>query len=139
MGSDTRKYKQPRRLNAVSVVLLASLAAVGYVAFSAWPVVTLNADVKNVIEDALPRLYRANLLPEDEATIGADQIRLDLIGKLTSLGVSDPETALTITRDAHVVAIATRITTAIDLKLLRRKIPLTLNPRVETAAARVSY
>ena len=139
MLNETRRYRQPRRINAVSVALLVLLAVAGYTAVSAWPVVALNTEIKNLLGDALPRLHRANLLPEPESTIGADQIRLDLVGKLTSLGIANPEAALTITRNTHVVAIVTRIDTEIDLKLIRRKIPLTLNPRVETTAERVSY
>jgi hypothetical protein len=46
---------------------------------------------------------------------------------------------LTMTRDSKLVAISVRLETAVDLKVLGKKIPLTLNPRVETSASRVSY
>ena len=123
----------------MSVTLLVLLAAAGYTAFSAWPVFTLNADVKSVLDDALPRLYRANLLPEPESSESADQIRQDLVEKLTAIGIAEPETALAITRDTRTVAITTKIVTAIDLRLINRKIPVTLHPRVETSAERVAY
>ena len=139
MANPNRTFKQPRRINAVSVTLLLLLAGAGYVAFSAWPVVALNADVKNVLEDALPRLYRANLLPEPESTIGSEEVRQLLIEQLQALAVADPETALTIARDARRVAIAVKVETVIDLKAIQKKFPVTLNPRVETSAARVSY
>ena len=139
MPGDSRKYRQPRRINAVSVTLAVLFASACYTAFAAWPVVVLNTDLKSAIDEALPRLYRANLLPEPDSTNGADQIRQDLIDKLTALGIAEPETALTITRDAHIVAIGTKVVTAIDLKLIHWRIPLTLHPRVETGAERGSY
>jgi hypothetical protein len=132
-------YKQPRRINAVSVTLILLLVAAGYVGYSAWPVVALNADVKSVLEDALPRIYRANLLPEPESTTATDEIRQSLIEKLTALGIPAPESALAITRDARTVAITVRLATEIDLKFVHRKIPVSLNPRVATSAERVSF
>jgi hypothetical protein len=135
----TRKYKQPRRINAVSVVLVLLLVGAAYVAFSSLPVYTLYSNVKNELEDALPRLYRANLLPEPESTVGVDEIRRGLIERLTALGVANTESALTITRDARVVALGVDFGTHIDLKLVGKKIPLTLHPRAETGAERVSF
>lgn len=139
VSNERRTYTQPRRINVVSVTLLLLLAAAVYVGLAAWPVITLNADVKTVLEDALPRLYRTNLLPEPESSLGGEQVRQAVIEKLGALGIPDPETALTITRDARTVAIAVKTTTAIDLKLVRKKIPVTLSPRVETSAERVSF
>ena len=139
MANASRSYTQPRRVNAVSITLLLLLLFAGYLAFSAWPVVALYIDVKSALEDAVPRLYRANLLPDSESEIGTDEVRQTLIEKLTTLGVPDLGTAMTITRDERVVAIAVKLDTAIDLKLIGKKIPVALNPRVETSAARVSY
>ena len=139
MPNDARTYKQPRRINAVSLTLLALLAAAGYVGYASWPVVSLNSEAKNIIEDALLPLYRANLLPEPDSTVGSDQVRQVLIEKLTAAGVPDPDATLTITRDARVVSIALKIATAIDLKLIKKKIPVALNPRVETNAERVKF
>ncbi|MEO7669186.1 MAG: hypothetical protein ABIW57_07590 [Polyangia bacterium] len=139
MINSSRTYKQPRRFNVVSFALVLVLAAAGYVAFAAWPVYTLNSDLKNVLEDALPRLYRANLLPEPESTISSDQVRQSLVEKLTALGIAEPDSAMTITRDSRTVAIAVKLDAVIDLKLINKKIPVPLNPRVETSAARVAY
>lgn len=139
MANASRKYTQPRRVNAVSITLLLLSLAACYLAFAAWPVISLHADVKSALEDALPRLYRANLLPDSESEIGAEEVRQTLIEKLTALDIPDPGTAMTITRDARVVAIRVKLDTAIDLKVIGKKIRVTLNPRVETSAARVSY
>lgn len=139
MGNGPRSYRQPRRLNPVSISLLLFLAIAGYLGFAGWPVIALNANVRSVMEDALPKLYRANLLPDTEAAMAADEARRVLVERLTALGVANADGVLTMTRDSKTVAIAVRLDTAVDLKLVGKKIPLTLNPRVETSAARVSY
>lgn len=139
MRNASHTYKQPRRFNAVSLTLFLLLAAAGYVAFAAWPVMALNSDAKDVLEEALPRLYRANLLPEPESTISGEEVRQQLIEKLGALGITDAEAAMTITRDTRIVAISVKIDAALDLKLINKKIPVPLNPRVETNAARVTY
>lgn len=139
MATGGRGYRQPRRLNAVSISVVLVLAVLGYTAFVAWPVIALNADVRSAMDDVLPKVYRANLLPEGESAVAADEARKLLLDKLTTLGVANPDTALSITRDAQTVAISVRLETAVNLKLLGKKLPLTLNPRVETSAARVAY
>ena len=137
--NEARTYKQPRRINAVSMTLLVLALAGGYVTFAAWPVIALHADVKNALEDALPRLYRANLLPEPDSSTVDNELRSGLIDQLTTLGVPDPAAALTFTRDTQKVAITVKLAATIDLKLIGKKVPVTLNPSVETSAARVSY
>jgi hypothetical protein len=139
MAAGARGYRQPRRLNVVSISLVLFLAVAGYAAFATWPVISLNADVRSALDDVLPKIYRANLLPESESAVAADEARRLLVDKLTTLGVANPDAALTITRDTKVVAISIKVDTAVDLKVIGKKIPVTLNPRVETSAARVSY
>ena len=115
------------------------LVVAGYAAYAAWPVISLNADVSSALDDVLPKIYRANLLPEGESAVAADEARRLLVDKLTALGVTNPDAALTITRNAQVVALSVKVETAVDLKVIGKKIPVTLNPRVETSAARVAY
>jgi hypothetical protein len=131
-------YRQPRALNLVSATLLLVAAALGYVGYAAWPLVALNADLKNVVEDAVPRLYRANLLPEPESSQSAEQLRQAVVEQLTRLGIENAESALSLSRDEHRVAVALRIRRALDLKLIHYSIPITLHPSAATSAARVS-
>lgn len=133
------KYRQPSGLNLVSVTLLLVLAAVGYAGYAAWPVIALDAGVKSVIEDALPRLYRANLLPEPEATLGAEQVRQSVAEELTRLGIDDAAAALSMSRDTERVVLAVTLHRVIELTPIHQRIPITLTPRVTTSAARVSY
>jgi hypothetical protein len=132
-------YKQPRRLNAVSLTLLGLALLAAYIGYEAWPTVTLNADLSSAVEDALPRLYRANLLPEPESSVAADEIQQSLVDKLGALGMDHPEQLVTITRDLKTVAVRVRTRVVVDLPLLHLKLPITLNPHAETSAERVVY
>lgn len=132
-------YKQPRAINAVSLTLFAIVGLAGYAAFAGWPILTLNADIKSAMEDALPRLYRANLLPEPESTTAADQIRQSLTEQLTQLGIEQADAMLHVVRDSTSVAIDVNVVRSLDLKWLHLKFPVRLHPHVETSAARVSY
>lgn len=133
-------YRQPRRINAVSLSLLAILAAGAYLGFRAWPVLVLRTEVKDALEEALPRLYRANLLPEPESTIAATELRTGLVEKLGTLGVTDADQALTLTmgREVEEVALSVKLRATIDLPPLGR-LPVTLAPRAHTSAARVKF
>ena len=55
------RYKQPNAINGVSIGLVVLVAATVWIGLSAWPVIALNSNVKNELNDALPRIYRANL------------------------------------------------------------------------------
>ena len=132
-------YKQPRRINVVSLTLAALLLVASYVGYRAWPVVSLRADVKDVMDEALPRLYRANLLPEPDSTIAAEEVRTNLIEKFVVLGIGEPDKALTFSRDPQEVAITVRIVATMELPAIGRRFPVTLAPRVHTSAARVVY
>lgn len=132
-------YKQPRRLNAVSLTLLGLALLAAYIGYQAWPTVALNADLASAVEDALPRLYRANLLPEPESSVAADEIKQSLVDKLGALGMDHPEELVTIARDQKTVAVRVRVRVVVNLTLLHLELPITLSPHAETSAERISY
>ena len=132
-------YKQPSRINSVSIVLVLILALGGWVGLSAWPVIAAHANVKSELDEALPRAYRANLLPEPTSTQAIASLHDELIGKLPALGVTDPKCLVVITRDAKTVSIEARYTAALVLRGTRKSYPLSFTPRVETDAARVQW
>jgi hypothetical protein len=84
-------YKQPRRINGVSITLLLIVCAVGWVGYSAWPIISVNANVKNELGEALPRVYKANLLPEPTSTDAITRVHDELMSKMKKLGVDDPK------------------------------------------------
>jgi hypothetical protein len=132
-------YKQPRRINAVSISLLLMVAGVGWIGYSAWPIISVNANVKNELGEALPRVYKANLLPEPTSTELITRIHDDLMGKMKKLGVDDPKVEVIISRSKEKVSIETRYTAILALQGTEKTRPLTMSPKVETDAARVDW
>jgi len=133
------RYKQPRRINGVSIALVAVVALGAWLGLSAWPVIAANANLKNELDDALPRAYRANLLPEPIATRTIAAIHDELMGKLPGIGVADPKCEVVITRDEKTISIEARYHADLILRGLRKSYPLSFNPKVETNAARVQW
>jgi hypothetical protein len=133
------RYKQPSRINSVSIALVLVLGLGGWVGISAWPVIAANANLKTELDDALPRAYRANLLPEPTSTNAIAAIHDELIGKLPALGVTDPKCQVVITRDTKAISIEARYRAELVLRGTHKSYPLSFNPRVETDAARVQW
>lgn len=132
-------YKKPRRINGVSVSLFLFFAAAVYAAVCAWPVIAQRADAQNALEDALPKVYRANLLPEPEATVAASRVRDTLVERLGTLGIPEPEKALTVKRDTAVVALDLDWAAKVSLVGTTHAFPIKLHSHAETSAARVSF
>ena len=132
-------YKQPRRINAVSVGLFLIVGAVGWLGYCAWPLIAVNANVKNELSDALPRAYKANLLPEPTSTEGISRIHDELMAKMKKLGVEDPQVKVVIERTKEKISVEARYTTVLLVKGLDKSYPLDMNPKVETDAARVDW
>jgi hypothetical protein len=133
------RYKQPSRINTVSVGLLLLAAAGAWIGVSAWPLIALNASVKTEITDALPRVHHANLLPEPAASDDIARIDSELQAKLRDLGVTDPALDVVIGRGSKTISIEARYRADLVLLWLGKRFPLSLAPRVETEAARVTW
>ncbi|HEY2900962.1 MAG TPA: hypothetical protein VGL59_10330 [Polyangia bacterium] len=131
-------YKQPRRLNTVSVTLFLFMGALAWLGISAWPLIALNANVKNEIGEALPRAYKANLLPEPTSTEGIARIHDELVESLKKMGVTDPKLQVSITR-AKTISVEARYKATLALKGVDKTYDLDMNPKVETDAARVEW
>lgn len=131
-------YKQPRRLNTVSVTLFLMIGLGAWVGISAWPLIALNANVKNELGETLPRAYKANLLPEPTSTESLSRIHDELVEALKKMGVSDPKLDVTITRNKK-IALQAHYKTTLTLKGVDKTYELTLEPMVETDSARVEW
>ncbi|MEA2699677.1 MAG: hypothetical protein QOI66_3948 [Myxococcales bacterium] len=131
-------YKQPRRINTVSVTLFLVLAGGAWVAVSAWPIIALNANVKNELGETLPRAYKANLRPEPESSEGLTRIHDELLESVKKLGVTDPKAEVMISR-GKTIAVQVRYKATLTLKGLEKSYELTMEPKVETDAARVEW
>jgi hypothetical protein len=133
------RYRQPKAINGVSVSLVLLLGVAVWVGISAWPIIAQSSNVKSELGDALPRLHRANLLPEPNATVEVERIRADLTDKVKALGVDDAAFEVAIARNDKTVSIEARYKATLILLGTRKKYPIALHPRVETDAARVDW
>ncbi len=61
-------YKQPRRLNSVTIVLLMGVLAAGYWFWRFFPAYFDAWTVDHILKEAASKVYRANLLREPERT-----------------------------------------------------------------------
>ena len=132
-------YKQPRRLNAVTLALLVFGAAAAWAGISAWPVISQYADVKSELEDALPRLYHANLSPDPDASIMVEEVRQQLLKRLDRLAIPDAARNLILERSPKTVSIGLKYATTLSLRGTQKRFALNLSPHVATSAERVDW
>ena len=133
------RYKQPKAINGVSLGLVVLVAATAWLGLSAWPAIALNSNVKNELNDALPRVYRANLRDEPGATAETTRLHDELEAKIRALGVDDGKMAIDVGRSAKSVSIEVRYHATVHLIGLNKPRVVALHPRVETDAARVEW
>jgi hypothetical protein len=131
-------YKQPRRINAVSLTLLALVGLAVWVGFSAWPLMSVNANVKNELGEVLPRAYKANLLPEPTSSEALTRLHDELLETVKKLGVTDPKAEVVIKREKR-ISVEVVYQATLVLKGLEKSYQLAMNPKVDTDAARVEW
>src|SRR5688500_15310683 len=93
------EYRKPRRLNVVSLTLLAMAMAGAYLLVAAWPMLALRSQVRDEMADALPTLWKLNLRPEGQARVELAKLRRTMLEKLRKKGVRDQKLELIIERN----------------------------------------
>jgi hypothetical protein len=130
------EYRKPRRLNVVSLTLLAMALTGGYLLYAAWPLLALRSQVRDELADALPTLWKLNLRPEGQARIELAKLRRVVVEKLRKKGVRDQKLELVIDRNKKRVGMEARYAATAQLPGLDRKLHMNFRPRVETDAER---
>jgi hypothetical protein len=133
------EYKKPRRLNVVSISLALVLGAMAYTMVALWPVITLRSNVKSELSEALPHLWKINLLPEGRARAEVVKLKKIITDQLRKTGITDDKLELVVNRDKQRVALEARYAAAASFPWSQRKWVLRFSPRVETDAARVDW
>lgn len=131
-------YKQPKRLNIVTLLLLAIVATAVYVGYAMWPVVNLRMRVQSELEDVLPQLYRANLRQESVAKKQEQDLRKELATRLPKAGVKG-KYEIRFFRNKNVVAMEVHFSTTTTFPILDKKRVFQLVARAQTDAARVEW
>jgi hypothetical protein len=133
------KYKKPRSINAVSIMLLLLLGLAVYVIVCTWPVYTLSSRAKGVLLDALPMLYRANLRPDNVASVMMKDLKKSVPEALRKAGVKDPKVEVIFSRGKEEVSIEAHFVATAFFPVINKSYEFYLSPRVVTDAARIKW
>ena len=106
------RYKQPRRLNAVSIAILAFMALIGYGMYAIWPAFSLRSNVESELADALPNLWRLNHLADSAVRMQLPQLKRNVIDNVRKAGVRDKKLEVIFERNKKSVAIEARFSTS---------------------------
>jgi hypothetical protein len=95
-------YKQPRRLNSVTIVLLIGMVAAGYWFWRFFPAYFDAWTVDHILKEAASKVYRANRMREPERTQELngllDKARSEMQHKAS---VNDPELLVNLDFDGN--------------------------------------
>ena len=134
------QYKQPQRLNAVSLVMVALLGLLVYTGYAMWPVFSLRSNVESELSTSLSVLWKLNL-NGDTAPVRVQLVKLKkrVIEQLRNVGVKDKGLEVVFERDRKRVAMEARYQAAFTFPGLDKTVTLSFKPRVETDAGRVDW
>lgn len=133
------QYQKPRRINVVSVTLLLMLATTVWIGISAWPLVVLRSNVKNEIEEVMPRFWKLNLRTEAQARQEMVKLKKHLTERVRKVGVKDDKLQLVFDRNKKRVAISVLYKAVGSLRGYDRVFVFHFAPRAETDASRVDW
>jgi hypothetical protein len=133
------EYKKPRRLNAVSATMAVVFGGFVYFMVAIWPLLALRSSVKDDLADALPHLWKINLMPEGLARRELLGFRRTLIERLKKTGIKDKQLELVVDRNKKEVALQVRYAAVATFPGTAKTIQLKFSPRVETDAGRVDW
>ena len=133
------KYKKPRSINTISVMLLLLLGLAVYAIVYTWPVYSLGSRAKGVLLDALPMLYRANLRPEGTASAMMKDLKKSVPLELRKAGVKDPNLEVIFSRSKQEVSIEAHFVATAFFPVINKTWEFHLAPRAATDAARIKW
>jgi hypothetical protein len=132
-------YKQPNRINTVSIIMFLMMGGCIYFLYCAWPVVALRLRVKGDLEDVMNRYWRANLNGGEALATMKSELRKELSTKLAADGVKDKKLDFVFTGDKQRIAIEARFAAPAYFPGLDKTYVFHLAPKAETDAARVDW
>jgi hypothetical protein len=138
-GPSVIKYKKPRAINSVSIAMLLMAGLLAYLLVALWPVYTLSSRAKGVLEDALPVLYRANLLPQNVADGMVAKMKVSIPADIRKAGVTDKKLEVIFSRSKKEVAIEAHFKVTAFFPVIEKHWQFELSPRVVTDAARIEW
>jgi hypothetical protein len=110
-----------------------------YFVVAIWPLLALRSNVKDTLADALPHLWKINLMAEGVARRELIGFKKKLLEDLRRTGVKDKQLELVLARNKKEVALQLRYAAVATFPGTTRTIQLKFSPRVETGAGRVDW
>jgi hypothetical protein len=133
------RYKKPRSINSVSVILVLMFGIAAYVLVCTWPVYSLSSRAKGTLLDALPMLYRANLRPDSVASVMIGNLKKAVPAELRKAGVKDPNLEVVFSRDKEEVSIEAHFVATAFFPVINKTVEFHLSPRAVTDSARIEW
>jgi hypothetical protein len=132
-------YKEPRRLNAVSLGFFLILALIGYAGYAVWPAYSLRSNVESELGDALSTLWKLNHNSTPSARREIEKLKRTVTDRLRKVGVEDKGLQVTFEHNRKFVAMQATFRAPFTLPVLDKTVTMTVRPRVQTDAARVEW
>ncbi len=133
------KYRKPRTLNIVTLLILGVIGLFVYLAVYLWPVYSTRSRVRGILLDHIPALYKANLRPDDVAPLMIEDIKNSLRAELQKLGLNEKAVKIFIRRSPKEIEIETRFTAKAHFPWPDKTFEFDLAPKVVSDATRVDW
>jgi hypothetical protein len=133
------QYKQPNRLNGVSLAMAAVFGLICYAVYAVWPVFSLRSNVESELADALPALWKLNHHSDTAVRAQIQKLKRMVTDRLREVGVKDKNLEVVFDRNKKIVAMEARYKAPFTIPVLDKTVILSFRPRVETDAARVEW
>jgi hypothetical protein len=137
------RYKKPRALNVVSLILLLILMVAVYFGYCVWPVINLRLRAKSEMQDFMPQLYRFNLAlgnaPPKVMSPQIIEMKKEVIKKLREAGIKDPKLDVVVFRSKAMIALEAHFKATAYFEAINKSHVFDMAPRAETDATRVDW
>jgi hypothetical protein len=125
------RYRQPRKLNFVSLLVYVALAALAYSAIQFGPPLYRNMKVDEIVRAAVNEYWATTRgAPSREAP---QELQDSVEKRIRDIGVDDPELSLAFDHDSTDLTVAARYHVVIQHPLVKRSTVLTFHPSASTA------
>ena len=120
-------------------MLLGGAGLVVYLIVCLWPVYSAYARVKGILLDHVPRLYKANLLPDDVAGTMMENIKTSIAAQIGKAGINEKGVKIFLYRSPKEIALEAQFTARVHFPFPDKSYEFHLSPKVVSDATRVDW
>jgi hypothetical protein len=133
------RYKKPHSFNLVTLLLLVGTACGVYLLVYLWPVYSASSRARGVLLDHIPRLYKANLVPDDVSAGMIDKLKESIAAELNKAGINDKAAKIYVTRSPKEITLQVKFKAKARFPFPDRTFEFELSPKVASDATRVDW